>query len=233
MYSTRDEYRAAWDATPHTDPPIPLCVDLELASLCGLSCPSCYWGEAKFQEDMEAGGVMGKKLMPTELALRLIDEAAALGVPSMKFHGRGDGIHHRDYVAILKHAADARDASLMHEKYLELLVNTHGNKARTKIDGLMCADKVMISLDSTVPERYDRMRKGGRFGDVAWTIEELLARGHRNVWVRRIITDENKDEDFVGQVRRAWPKAHPAEHFAFNLRNRDTKVAVHLSLIHI
>lgn len=223
-YTSREKYRDAWSKSATEDPAVPICLDLELASLCGLRCPMCYWGDSKFQDEMRLvdfdGGSM-KRTMPTEMALRLIDEASAIGVPSMKFHGRGDGIHHKDYNRILLHA---RSKGTFHE----LLVNTHGNASRDKIDGLMAADKVMISLDSTRQATYARMRVGGRLGAVVWTIEELLARGHKNVWVRRVITDLNRDEDFVSEVKEAFgPAVHVSEHFAFNRRNSERSLAVH------
>lgn len=224
MY-TYQEYRKAWDSADKVDPPIPLCVDLELASLCGLKCPMCYWGDSGFQSEMKAvdfdGGSM-KRQMPIELALRLIDEAYSIGVPSMKFHGRGDGIHHKNYSEILTYAR------IEGGKDWDLLVNTHGNGGPDKIGGLMAASKVMISLDSTRQPTYAKMRAGGRLGAVIWTIEELIQRGHNNVWVRRVITDLNKEEDFVMECRNIFgPKVHISEHFAFNRRNSQRTSATH------
>lgn len=215
-------YRKAWDDSATVDPTVPLCIDLELASLCGLRCPMCFWGDSGFQADMNGSSpVMARQLMPTQLALRLIDEASAMGVPSLKFHGRGDGIHHREYNAILSYAR-AKGG------FWELLVNTHGNCAKSKVDGLMCADKVMVSLDSVRPTTYAQMRAGGRLGDVIWTVEELVRRGHRNVWVRRVITDINLDEPFVDECRAVFgPKVKVSEHFAFNGRNAGRRSAIH------
>lgn len=217
IYATREEYRAAWDASSLKDPEVPLCLDLELASLCALRCPFCYWGEARFRDEMQSDGgshsPMTRQFMPLSLAHRLIDEAAELGIPSMKFHGRGDGIHHPRYSDIVTYAAGKG-------KFIELLVNTHGMATPDKIDGLMAADKVMISLDSTVPERYGRMRVGGRLSNAIWTAHELLRRGHKNVWVRRVITQENRDEPFTENCKLIFgPQVHVSEHFAFPGRN--------------
>ena len=223
-YSTFAEYREAWDNASSVDPEIPLCIDLELASLCGLRCPMCYWGESKFQKDMQAldyDNKPMKRLMPTDLAFRMIDEASSLGVPSMKFHGRGDGIHHKDYSKILLYARAKNN-------FAELLINTHGNATLDKIPGLMAADKVMISLDSMNASTYLKMRAGGNFCCVIATIQELLKRGHKNVWVRRVITDLNRNENFVEACKKEFGKGvHVSEHFAFNKRNSDRKSAVH------
>lgn len=224
MFSSKADYRSAWDRAALETPPVPLCLDLELASLCGLKCPMCYWGDSNFQDGMKLydfdGGAM-KRIMPTDLALRLIDEASDLGIPSMKFHGRGDGIHHREYSKIVCYARSKGT-------FLELLVNTHGNASPDKIDGLMAAHKTMISLDSVVPETYSKMRVGGRLGSVLWTIEELLKRGHTNLWARRVITDINKDENFIDSCKSMFgPKLNVSEHFAFNKRNSERNSAVH------
>lgn len=210
-------YRAAWQAASTHDPEVPLCLDLELASLCALRCPFCYWGEAKFRDEMQSEGgshsPMTRQFMPLDLAWRLIDEAVELGVPSMKFHGRGDGIHHPRYSDIVTYAAGKG-------KFLELLINTHGMATPDKIDGLMAASKLMFSLDSTAPERYGRMRVGGRLSNIIWTVHEVLRRGHKNVWVRRVITQENRDEPFVENCKRIFgPQVHVSEHFAFPGRN--------------
>lgn len=216
MFSTKAEYRKAWDEAATVDPRVPLNLDLELASLCRLRCPFCFWGDEKYREEMKSadydGGPM-KRFMPTGLATRLIDEAAYLRIPAIKFHGRGDGIHHPEYSKIILYA---REKGV----FLDLLVNTHGHATDDKIDGLMAADKVMISLDSTVPERYARMRVGGDMASVIQTVNTLVRRGHKNVWVRRVITAENKAEDFVGRCAEMWGAAvRVSEHFAFPGRN--------------
>lgn len=216
IYPTKAEYRAAWDKAATVDPVVPLNLDLELCSLCSLRCPFCYWGESQFQEDMKAkdhdGGPM-KRPMPTEMAMRLIDQASDLGVPAMKFHGRGDGIHHPDYSKIITYAKSKGT-------FLELLVNTHGMATPDKMDGLMAADKVMISLDSTDPTRYGTMRVGGRLSNAVWTVHELLRRGHKNVWVRRVLTAENREEPFVENCKSIFgDRVHVSEHFAFPGRN--------------
>lgn len=215
-FESREQYREAWDRAATVDSDVPLNLDLELCSLCSLRCPFCYWGEDKFRSEMQSNGdkdsPMTKQMMPTELALMLIDEASKIGIPAMKFHGRGDGIHHPDYSKILLYAYDRR--------FLDLLVNTHGMATPDKIPGLMAASKVMISLDSTVPERYGRMRVGGRFSNAVWTVHELLRQGHDNVWVRRVITQENKDEPFAENCKSIFgPKVHVSEHYAFPGRN--------------
>ncbi len=68
----------------------------------------------------------------------------------------------------------------------------------------MCATKVMVSLDSMNPITYKHMRVGGNLMRVLNNINALIQRGHNNIWVRRVLTEANKGEDFKGLVRAAF-----------------------------
>jgi hypothetical protein len=212
-YPTKELYRQAWADAHHTDPAVPLNVDIELASLCNLACPFCFWGEADFNTQMlapAADGKAKKRLMPTELALRIIDEAAEIGVPALKFNWRGESTIHPDYSSILKYAralyrngsrGDGGISKLSRPAFHELLVNTNANCKDHAIEGLMAATKVMVSLDSTVPETYKVMRVNGSLDRATEVIRELIRRGHPNLWVRRVITTANQAEPFAQRVR--------------------------------
>ena len=58
----------------------PLCVEIEIASICDLACPFCY------REFI----VTPDKIIDDKLCYNLIDQPAELGVPSMKFNWRGE-----------------------------------------------------------------------------------------------------------------------------------------------
>lgn len=212
MFKTFESYRGAWKNAFTVDPAVPLNIDIELASLCNLACPFCFWGETDFNEQMGKhadDGKPKKRLMPTELAIRLIDEAAAIGVPALKFNWRGESTMHPDYSEILRYASVKRadkqyrnpvthqfDDVVSTEAFYELLVNTNANCKDHAIDGLMAATKVMISLDSCVPETYAKMRVNGRLMRAIEVARALIARGHPNLWIRRVVTRDNRDEAF-------------------------------------
>ena len=60
------------------------------------------------------------------------------------------------------------------------------------------------------------MRKGGNLQNVIHTVGILLDRGHENIWVRRVITSENKSEQFILNCRDLWgTKVKIAEHYCF------------------
>jgi len=179
MYSSYDEYRNAWKDAYKNDPPIPLNVDIELASVCNLKCPMCFYGEAEWNNEMMKPSFDGKpkkRLMPSEMARSIIDQCAELGVPALKFNWRGESTIHPEYSDILKYAA-YKWRILVDNGYInidvgtgmpfttsdkfssllcfhDILVNTNANCKDHAIDGLMAATKCMISLDSTFNHKY-------------------------------------------------------------------------------
>src|SRR3990167_3024990 len=166
---TRAGYRAAWDVAHEVTPHIPLDVDIELASLCNLRCPFCFWSSSSHQAHIRTKGDDGQaraRFMDYGQAIRLIDECAELGVPALKFNSRGESTLHPEYSRVNQYA---RGLGCFHD----LLVNTHGCVAGHVIPGLMAATKVMISLDSLVPETYAKMRVGGDLNRVCAVIDRL------------------------------------------------------------
>lgn len=209
------EYRDAWARAEKEDPPIPLNVDIELASACNARCTFCLYGDRDWDERMrekEWDGENKRRLMKTDLALRIIDEAAAIGVPALKFNFRGESLIHSDYGMIVSYAASKNI-------FWELLSNTNGNippaNWNSGILGLMACTKVAVSLDSLDPGIYPKVRIGLSLDSAIRTIDELVRLGHPDLWVRRVVCKSNQSEDFVGSVRRRWPKGlRVSEHFA-------------------
>lgn len=233
IYKTYKDYRDAWAKAYTETPPVPLNVDIELASLCNLRCPFCFIPDPNFEKFIATKSEDGKprrRLMPKEMAFRIINECAEIGVPALKFNFRGESTLHPDYSKILKYAKTINQCGGMcfdqHPEYHpfhELLVNTNANCPDHAIDGLMAATKVMVSLDSMSPEIYSQMRVGGNLERAKEVIGELVRRRHPNVWVRRVLTKINADEDFFGAVRKEWgDKVHVSQHYCFD-RNAKEK----------
>lgn len=217
MFPTFESYRAGWQSAYTTDPKIPLNLDIELASVCNLACPFCFYGEADWNAEMQknaADGKPKKRFMSTLLAKILIDQASKLGVPALKFNWRGESTLHPDYATILKYAANKKT-------FHEILVNTNANCKDAAVEGLMCATKVMVSLDSTIPEIYKKMRVNGDLERALEVIQKLIDLGHENLWVRRVIAKENWDEPFAKNVNDIFHgRVKISEHHCFD-RNAD------------
>lgn len=219
MFQTKETYRAAWKAADTQDPAIPLNIDIELASLCNLTCPFCFISDGSFDKQIKAPAEDGKtkrRLMPQQMAYKIIDQAAALGVPALKFNWRGESTLHPNYSQILIYAARAKRPDL-EPAFHEILVNTNANCSFEAVNGLMAATKVMVSLDSLAADTYRQMRRGGDLGRVKQVIREMIGRKHPNLWVRRVISNLNQSEAFYYDVRREFgKKIHVSEHFCID-----------------
>lgn len=127
----------------------PLCVDIEVAAVCDLACPFCY---RQFVATPD-------KVMRDGLSFRLIDEAADLGVPSMKFNWRGEPLLYPHLAELIAYAKKCG--------ILETIINTNATclSAETAA-GLIDAglDLIIYSFDGGSKESYERMRPG-RFKD--------------------------------------------------------------------
>ena len=165
-------YREGWRALPRdavaqkltgddfrTQGHVPLCVDLESAAVCDLACPFCY---RQFIATPD-------KIMDPELAFKIIDQAADLRVPSMKFNWRGEPLLNPklpDFIAYAKKRG-----------ILETIINTNATEldetmSRRLIDAGL--DLMIYSFDGGTKESYEKMRPG-RFR------ENSFERVHANI----------------------------------------------------
>ena len=227
MYLTRQEYRQAWDRAYEEDPPVPLNVDIELASTCNAKCTFCLYGDRDWVGSMvekDWDGKPKKRFMPKDMAFKIIAECAELGVPALKFNFKGESVLHPSYGDIIEHAAKfgrCGQASCRYKAFHDLLANTNGNIPDALWDsgirGLMACTKVMVSLDSLDYQIYSKVRVGLDLDRVKDVIDELVRRGHPDLWVRRVVCKSNKDEDFVSAAKKRWPAGvKVSEHFAFD-----------------
>lgn len=199
------EYREAWDNAATNTPAMPLNVDLELSSVCNLVCPFCFIANPEHKQS--------KRFMDLDLAIRTINEAHRLGVPAIKYNWRGEATLNPNFSRIAEYAASLN----FHER----LINTNGNFSPHAFDGLMACTKVMFSLDSIVEETYNQIRVGGDLLKVLHNISSLVSLGHKNIWVRRVISETNKHEDFVSGVKKVFGNSvKVAEHYCFDRVNK-------------
>jgi MoaA/NifB/PqqE/SkfB family radical SAM enzyme len=151
-------YRSGWRALPakayadslygdafreHGHPP--LCVDLESAAICDLACPFCYRQWVATPD----------KIMDEQMAMRLIDQAAEMGVPSIKFNWRGEPLLNPALPRLIAHAK--------RRGILDTMINTNATgldekKARELIEAGL--DHIIYSFDGGSAKSYNRMRPG-------------------------------------------------------------------------
>lgn len=202
MFETYDDYRRAWDNSYTTTPSIPLNVDIELAAACNLKCPFCFLQNEKIKR-------ASISLMPYDLAIKTINEASAIGVPAVKMNWRGESTIHPRFTEILFEAG-ARG-------FHDVIVNTNGVCKDSAIDGLMAATKVVLSIDSFDEKTYLLSRVGGNLSTAKKTFKTLLEKGHKGLFLRRVVTKENEKENYndaaVGAFGEEGYKI--SEHFEF------------------
>lgn len=124
---------------------IPLCLDLEVASICDLACPFCY---REFIATPD-------KVIADPLAKKLIAEAGELKIPSIKLNWRGEPLL---YPRISKLIDFAKQNGV-----LETMINTNATQlTKKKSKELIEAglDVMIYSFDGGTKETYEKMRPG-------------------------------------------------------------------------
>ena len=123
----------------------PLCFDIEVASVCDLACPFCYRQYVATPD----------KIMSKELAFKLIDQAAELNVPSMKFNWRGEPLLNPALGEIIEYAKK--------KGVLETIINTNATKLDEKMSKKIIKsglDLMIYSFDGGNKSTYEKMRPG-------------------------------------------------------------------------
>jgi len=124
---------------------VPLCLDIEVAAVCDLACPFC------FREHI----VTPDKIIDQKLCLNLIEQAADLHIPSIKFNWRGEPLLHPkifDFIYFAKKKG-----------IMETIINTNATNltslnAEKLIDSGL--DLLIYSFDGGSKETYEYMRPG-------------------------------------------------------------------------
>lgn len=122
-----------------------LCLDLELASICDLACPHCFRQSIPTPD----------KIMSKNLAFKLIDQASALDVPSMKFNWRGEPLLNPRTPEIIEYAKK--------KGVLETIINTNATMLNEKMSKKIInsgLDLMIYSFDGGTKKSYEKMRPG-------------------------------------------------------------------------
>ena len=123
----------------------PLCIDLELASICDLACPHC------FREYLATPD----KVMNNDFAEKIISDAVKNNIPSIKFNWRGEPLLNSNLGKLIKFAKN--------KGILETIINTNATTLTEKKgielinSGL---DYMIYSFDGGTKETYEKLRPG-------------------------------------------------------------------------
>ncbi len=124
---------------------MPLCVDIETAAICDLACPFCYRQHIATPD----------RLMKKELFRQVIDQCAAMNVPSIKLNWRGEPLLHPALAEFVDYAK--------RKGILDVLINTNATRLDRDTAGRLLdagIDGIIYSFDGGTPETYNRLRPG-------------------------------------------------------------------------
>ena len=156
------EYRRNWTEYPKQQKvsEYPLLVDIELSSVCNLTCPMCYTITDEFKQHVNV------TRMDWELYKKIIDEIGGK-VPAIRLSLRGEATLHTKFIEAIKFAKDRgiREVSTL----------THGGKLplpyfRKMVDAGI--DWITVSADG-VGATYERVRKPLKFDDLLGKLKTI------------------------------------------------------------
>jgi MoaA/NifB/PqqE/SkfB family radical SAM enzyme len=133
----------------------PQSLDVETASLCDLACPHCFRQYIATPD----------KIISEKLFRRVIDQAAELGVPSVKFNWRGEPLL---CPQLPEFVAYAKEKGIMETAINTNAVTLDAAKSKALIEAGL--DMMIYSFDGGTAETYNKMRAGrfkeNKFEDV-------------------------------------------------------------------
>lgn len=177
------EYRQKWSehAKQQQVSEYPLLVDIELSSLCNLTCGMCYTITDEFKKKVNA------TRMDWELYKKIIDEIGGK-VTAIRLSLRGEATLHTKFIEAIKYAKD--------HGIKEVSMLTHGGKLTLPYFKKMVEagiDWITVSADG-VGETYERVRKPLKFDDLLGKLRAI-----------KKYKEENKLKRPVIKVQGIWP----------------------------
>ena len=168
--------------------PLPEILQIEATNICNARCVFCP------RERMERKqGVM-------EMALyrKIVDEAAALGIPNVRLHNYGESFIDREIVEKIRHAKSRGIPRLGLISNGSLITEA---LARSIVEAGL--DEINISVDAAGKETFERTRIGLSYDRVIENIERLLrVRGELGAARPKLILSFVRQED--SQAERAF-----------------------------
>lgn len=124
---------------------LPLCIDIEVASICDLACKFCY------REVLPTPD----KIMSMELFRQIADQASALGIPSAKLNWRGEPLMNPHLPEMVRY--------LKNKGFLEVIINTNATHLTQEMSEKLIEaglDLMIYSFDGGTKETYEKNRPG-------------------------------------------------------------------------
>lgn len=197
-------YRLKYRYGKHLPLKVPVDVSLELAAACNQRCGYCYWADPK-------GVPFPKGFMSYDIAEKILNQAAGLGVNSVKMNWKGESTLNKNFSKITGLAKNLASGST----FIDRLTNSNfkfNNNRDDIFEGLCNQTKVKISFDSFVADVMEKQRAGSDHALALANIEKFYNHKDRiktetKIVIQAVRTSLNKDEDILGEAKRRWPDA--------------------------
>jgi len=137
-------------------------VDIEISTVCNMTCPMCYTQTEKFKRQVK------KDFMPFGLFKKIADECSKYGVFSVRLSLRGEPAIHPDFIKMIEYIRNntrIREISFL-TNMLALNTEMMENIVRLKVDW------VTLSIDG-LGQTYENIRKPAKFDDVVSKVRKF------------------------------------------------------------
>lgn len=192
------EYRKKWVKNPKNFilEKGPIHLDIEPTNACNLKCSMCP--RTIMNDSPNSNFEVG--YMDMNLYKSLIDQAAELGVYSIKLNWLGEPLLHEGIVKMIKYAKE--------KGIIDVMFNTNGTLLNEDITIKLInagLDKIFFSFDSPYKEKYEDIRVGANYQEVlnnitrVKKIREKLGKNNPLTRVSMVLMKNNQDDydDFV------------------------------------
>lgn len=160
------EYRQKWENWPkeHRIDKVPIHLDIEATSNCNLKCTMCPRTEM-----IDDGTFWDVKNFDFDLYTRLIDEATAKGLCSLKYNYLGEPLMNPRLIEMIRYAKDKGVVDVMFNTNATLLTE---RIARQLIESGL--DKLFFSFDSPYREHYNKIRINAEYDKALRNIKRFM-----------------------------------------------------------
>ena len=150
LYPNYQAYQRAWSIASQgkEDPIVPLEIDVELSTICNVSCLSCQYTIPSYKQS-------GIKFISVDMFRDIIKIASVMQVPSIRLNWIGEPTLHQLFNWMIEFAYS-------HDFY-DLSLVTNGNYKTNRRLGIAFASKVIFSVDSFKEKTYKQIKRNGNY----------------------------------------------------------------------
>ncbi|MCT4605054.1 MAG: radical SAM protein [Marinisporobacter sp.] len=189
------EYRKKWSENPKSFllEDAPLHLDIEPTNACNLKCPMCP--RTILVNDDEKKGNFKVGMMSMDTFKKIIDEAVAIGVYSIKLNWLGEPLVHPQIVEMVRYAKEQGIVDVMFNTNAVTLTE---DLSRDLIEAGL--DKIFFSFDSPYKEKYEEIRVGASYEESLNNIKRIvklrneLGKTSPITRISMVLMEDNKDE---------------------------------------